>query len=348
MGVLVYHRFMVIREKHLTSMKCNPVIYTALVIGVAVCSNSNLMAESDQTPVVVESPTVAIDSAHKGASKLLNGFASQIDNYFADEIDTDKANDTSATLRVDFADPSHGDISANAKLKLRLVLPRSQRRVRLLLDVDDEDIDDNSRSSSAQSLSSTDEDRSLALALRFIRKVREGASVNIDIGARRHEQKFQTFARLRTSAETTSENGWSSKINNDLREYYSTGYWNRLNFDFWRYTREGSSTVFRTSTSFKWQRNHAGARVDQTIGVYKELSRESLLAFEALAGYNTSPANESESYYEGHQLRLRYRRNAFRPWFHFEVWPSISWLSGEDSDPKIGGLIRTEVRFGKY
>ncbi len=339
---------MVIRDKNLTARNRKALVYRVLLTAVAVCGNSNLMAESDQTPVVIESPTVAIDSAHKEASKLLNGFASQIDNYFAEEIDTDEANDTSATIRFDFADPSHGDISANAKLKLRLVLPRSQRRVRLLLDVDDEDINDNSRSSSAQSLSSTDDDRSLALALRFIRKVREGMSVNIDIGARRHEQKFQTFARLRTAAENRSENGWSSKINNDLRQYYSSGYWNRLNIDFWRYTREGSSTVFRTSTSFKWQRNDAGARIDQTVGIYKELSRESLLAFEALAAYNTSPADESENHYAGHQLRLRYRRNAFRPWFHFEVWPSISWLSGDDSDPKIGGLIRTEVRFGNY
>jgi len=289
--------------------------------------------------------SMAIDGVHRDASNLLNGFASQLDNYFAEENSTDSINKTSATIRLDFADPGDEDFSLKAKLKLRLVLPRSEQRVRLLFDVD-EDIDDDTRSS-IQTLSESDDDRSLALALQFIRRAREQISFNADLGVRRYEKKFQGFARLRVVAEQDQPAGWSYKISNDLRQYFSSGYLNRISLDFWRSISDPTTTVFRTSTNFEWRKNTAGTEIDQSVGLYRKLNDNSLLALEALAGYNTAP-DESNNYYEGHQLRVRYRRNAFRPWFHFEVWPSVSWLKENDNKPKIGGLIRMEVSFGQY
>ncbi len=282
-----------------------------------------------------------IDQVHKDASELLNGFASQIDNYFSDGLVDNKINNTSATLRFDFSDPDDGDFSANAKIKLRLVLPRSEKRIRLLFDVDEEDAEDDTRR-----FTITDEEQDVSLALRFVRQAQEHLSFNVDVGARRFEQRFQSFARLRLASTREKENNWSYKLSNDLRQYYSSGYVNQLRLDFWRRTKPGSSTVFRTSSSSRWQRNEPGARIDQTVGVYRELNQRSLLAFEMLAGYNTSP-EEGRAHYEGHRARIRYRRNAFRPWMYFEIWPSISWLTENNNRTKLGLLMRTEFRFGQ-
>ncbi len=345
MPVLVYHHLMHSEQLTTKTYQRSFVISTLLSTSLLVSFSSDLYAQSidDSLSTAVESAEEAIDEAHKEASELLNIFASQLDNYFAEDIDVNKTNDTSATIQLDFSDPGDNNFSIKGKLKLRLVLPRSQRRVRLLLDVDDEDNEDNNRLSS--SLPSTEEDRNLSLALRFIRKARAGASFNVDIGARRHDSKFQGFARLRASLESQNEEGWSSKVNNDYRQFYSSGYWNRLSFDFWQNILKDSDMVFRTSTSFKWENTDPGGRIDQTLGLYKELKEGSFLALEGLAGYNTSPEDNAEEYYDGHELRLRYRRKAFRPWFHFEVWPSLYW-SDFNADPKFGALIRTEVRFG--
>lgn len=328
------------RHQYLSAKDPQPLL-RGVLLAVFLCQS--VSAEPENNDILDPTVEEVIDGAHKNASELLNGFASQLDNYFAEETIAEAINDTSATIRFDMADPSNGDFYADGKLKLRLVLPRSQRRIRLLLDVDDEDID-NTRSTPTQPLEN-EEDRRLSLALRFIRKAREGASLNLDIGARRHDKKIQGFARVRASLQNKNEQGWSTKIHNDLRQYYSSGYWNRLSFDAWRNTRQGSTTVFRTSTSLKWERTDPGVHVDQTVGVYKQLNKGALLAFEALASYNTSP-EEAENYYEGHQLRVRYRRNAFRPWLHFELWPNVSWLTEDNRDPKLGILFRTEVRFG--
>lgn len=298
--------------------------------------------DSRTFPMPIPDVRATIDNAHTGASELLNDFASQIDNFFGEEIAEDIANETRATVRLDFSNPPNEAFSTTAKLKLRLVLPRSQQRIRLLLDVDEREDED-----AVEALVDEDLDRAFSLAFRFIRNASENTRFNIDLGARRYDSKFQTFARLRVLSKFHRDEGWSFNFKNDLREYYSSGYSNRTSFDFWHALNEDNSMIFRSSTNFNWEKIHSGARIDHSFGIYKNLQRKSLLAFEVLAGYNTSPA-EDENHYEGHTARIRYRKNFHRPWFHYELWPSVSWLTEADSDPKLGALIRLEVQFGKY
>lgn len=287
-----------------------------------------------------------IDKAHQSASALLNNFASQIDDVFADDVTSTEINNTRATLRFDFTDPADDSFSLSGKLKLRLVLPRSEQRFRLLLDVDDEDNNEDTRPS-AQNLSDSIDDQNLSLALRFIRNTGKNLDFNFDLGARRFEQRVQGFARVKVSAKHIDPAGWSYDINNDLRQFFSSGYLDRLQFDFWRTLHPETSTVFRTSTSLEWRRNVDGAQINQTMGLYRELNASALIAYELLAGYQTSPA-ENENHYGGHQFRIRYRRNIWRPWFHFELWPGISWLTENDNQARLEGLVRVEVGLGKF
>lgn len=308
---------------------------------------TNLFAqESDQEPETIPMPIpdvrTSIDSAHTSASELLNGFASQIDNFFGEEVAEEIVNTTRATVRLDFTDPPNNDFSTTAKLKLRLVLPRSQQRIRLLLDVDEREDED-----SVEALAQEDLDRAFSFAFRFMRNATENTRFNVDLGARRFDQRFQTFARLRVSTKFQNDEGWSFNFRNDLREYYSSGYANRTSLDFWHRLNNDKSMIFRSSTNFSWEKIQRGARVDKSFGIYKKLRHKSLLAFEVLAGYNTSP-EQDVNYYEGHTARVRYRKNFLRPWFHYEVWPSVSWLTEDDGEPKLGGLVRLEVQFGNF
>lgn len=319
----------------------------ALVLVLTLAPITVLPAQSTAPPaditILEGKAKKTIDRAHKGASDLVHEFASQLDNYFGEEVITEEVNDTRATLRLDFSKTGNKDFTTTAKFKLRLVLPRSKQRIRLLLDVDENDDSD----SVVETIADDDLDRAFSLAFRFIRNATEKTSFNVDLGARRFDQRFQTFARLRVATKAHNADGWSFNINNDLRQYYSSGYANRTSFVFWHKLTPGNSMILRSSTSFNWQKVQNGARIDQSVGIYKELNQRSLLAFEVLAGYNTSPDTETK-HYEGHTARIRYRKNLFRPWFHYELWPSVSWLTEDEGDPKLGGQVRLEVQFGRY
>jgi len=283
------------------------------------------------------------DQVHEGASELLNDFASELDNFFAADITSDVTNSTRATVRLDFSNPPNSAFSTKAKFKLRLVLPRSEQRFRVLLDVDDEDDDSNA---SVENPSAEETDETVSFAFRFIRNATKNTRFNIDVGARRFDQRFQTFARLRVSNKFFNEDGWSVNLKNDLRFYAASGYANRTTLNFWRTLKFNESAIFRSSSSINWEDVQDGARIDQTIGYYNQLKHNSLLAFEVLAGYSTSP-EEGASHYDGHTMRIRYRKNIFRPWFHYELWPSVSWLTENEGSAVLGGLIRTEVQFGR-
>ena len=302
----------------------------------------NTKQDLENQPIALPMPDViaGIDNAHYNASELIYDFASQLDDFLADEVTGEIENNSSATVRTDFSNPSDDNFSTSSKLKLRLVLPRSKQRVRLLLDIDETENDD-----PAEALTNDDTDQALSLAFRFIRNATERTRYNIDVGARRFDQRFQTFARLRVSTKFQNDDDWSFQLKNDLRHYYTSGYTNLTSFDFWHPLNEDNSTLFKSSTNFNWERIQSGTEIDQRFGVYKNLQHSSLLALEFLADYNTSPEDDN-SQYEGHSVRIRFRKNAFRPWFHYELWPSISWLAENDRELRFGGLVRFEVEFG--
>lgn len=359
-GVLVYHQQMPDRRQSISTVVARFSVY-ATVIAMLWLQPLRVLSAERPTAALPEAELldirtgsgsedssdseISIDNAHKSASELLNEFASQIDNYFGEEVTTDVVNDTHATVRMDFSDQGDGEFKSTAKLKLRLVLPRSQQRMRLLLDVDEKEDDDDTPT--VESLAEDDTNRAFSFAFRFMREISDKTRYNVDLGARRFDQRFQTFARLRVSSKNEKPEGWSFKLNNDLRQYYSSGYANRTSFDFWHSINNDQDTIFRSSTSFNWQKVQSGARIDQSIGIYKKLQQRSLLAFEVLAGYNTSPVDERD-HYEGHTARIRYRKNIYRPWLHYEVWPSVSWLAENNGELSLGGLLRMEVQFGKY
>ena len=292
-------------------------------------------------PVPIPDVVASIDNVHSNASELIYDFASQVDNFLGDEIDEEISNNSSATVRMEFSNPSDDDFSTSSKLKLRLVLPRSKQRLRLLLDIDETE-----NENPTEALTEDDTNQAVSLAFRFIRNASENTRFNIDVGARRFDQRLQGFARLRVDTKFQNDEGWSFQLKNDLRHYYISGYTNLTSLNFWRSINNDHSIFFRVSTNFNWERIQSGTQIDQRVGVYKNLRRQSFIALELLGEYNTSP-EENESRYDGHTARIRYRKNAFRPWFHYELWPSISWLAENDRELRFGGLVRFEVEFGK-
>ncbi len=47
-------------------------------------------------------------------------------------------------------------------------------------------------------------------------------------------------------------------------------------------------------------------------------------------------------------LRLRYRRNFWRPWMFVEVWPAVGWPEERDWQTVLGVRMRLEINFGRH
>jgi len=107
---------------------------------------SGICAEEIEASTARELPlpevTSSIDNAHNRASSMLESFASELDNFFGEELETAEINKTRATVRTDVSNLGDDGFSTSARLKLRMVLPKTQRRVKLLFDVDERDEND--------------------------------------------------------------------------------------------------------------------------------------------------------------------------------------------------------------
>ena len=138
---------------------------------------------------------------------------------------------------------------------------------------------------------------------------------------------------------------WTGRASNSFTYFAKSGYRNRLRFDVSRPLHRKRNFHFRTSTGFDWIVGTKGAFASQTIGVYGDLGESTAIAFEALGGYATSVIG-GQPRYRGSELRIRFRQSVWRPWFFYEIWPSVSWPAALDYDQAYGGLLRVEVLLG--
>ena len=290
--------------------------------------------------------SMAVDGAHENVNSRFKNFVNQVDGFIGTRSDGEYINDSWARVRLDTIKPDAGDTEVKAKIKLRLVLPQSQQRFRLLLSSGDDD----------QSVAGTDaaqreqlekDDEDVALALRFLRNVREQSSVKFDVGARWRDDTAQVFGRLGAVVERPLGEHWSSTTSNDLYHYSESGYENRLRFDFRRLLFDSNRLYLHNSTEIRWLKGQKGASIGGISGIYADRGPKAAYAFEVLANATTSLREGSDDYYQGTELRLRIRRNAFRPWLFFEIWPSVSWSSSNNFDRAYGGRVRVEMNFGR-
>jgi len=187
-----------------------------------------------------------------------------------------------------------------------------------------------------------------SLAIRFIRTARTRAKVNLDLGIRQRDSDLQLFLRLNTGQRRDFGDFWTIGIANSYYYYNRSGFEDALSFTFRRAQFRGrEDMVFRSFTEFNWRNGRQGAVIAQTIGAYRQLDEQRSLAFEILAGYHTSLNEGIEDRFRGHEYRFRWRHNIWRPWFFYEVWPSISWPATNNFDLSFGVLLRVEMMIGQ-
>jgi len=285
-----------------------------------------------------------VESAQRATHNGFNRFVIQVDDFFGGAEFSDEENRSWARVRIGVVKPAGESLDPKARLKVRIVLPQSQQRLRLLFSTEDTDINGSERRGAIEN--QTDQDA--ALALRFVRSLSDKLRLKFDIGARSRDSLIQIFGRISASNSRQFDSGWEYRISNNFFLFSSSGFENRFRVDIRKSINPASNVFFRSSTSIESRNGLRGASVDQVFGVYADLSSRAAIAYEGLFSFVTSRDDEFDTRYLGAEFRIRYRRNVWRPWFYYEVWPTASVLASTDRELKFGGLLRAEVLFGQF
>ncbi len=300
--------------------------------------------DSDRLGMVRRS-IIIVDDAQREASERFGNFMGQVDGFFSNAgSDADAVSNGSwARIRVDGVRADGEDFKLDTSVKLRAVLPRTERKLKLLISTEDDD----QQEAGESPVGSSQDRQSASAALRFIRTARENSDVNIDVGVRQRDGSVQYFGRLNTRYTLNLDVNWEAKAANSYYHYSKSGYENQLSFDFRRLLFAKDNLFFRTYTDFSWEKGQKGSIIGHTTGFYWQLGERRSLALEGLASYHTSLNSGISDRFRGHQFRVRWRHNVWRPWFFYEVWPSVAWPVSTRYRQVDGFLLRIEVMIGQ-
>jgi len=304
-------------------------------------------ATTDEKPGMLAGVGSMVDETHHKVSDRFSAFVVQIDDFIGTGDSGEQLNTSWARIRLDTIKPGGEKVKLAARVKLRVVLPQSQQRFRLLLSTEDGNASASNSDAAQREQIATEDNNDVALALRFVRTAKKQFSLNYDIGARYREDKAQIFGRLNMAYRRDSRFGFTNEVSNNITYYSASGYENRFRLESRRLFFERESLYFRNSFDVSWRKGNKGAGIGETVGFYADLGKRRALAFEGITGYVTALNEGDTDNYLGVELRMRYRQNFLRPWFYYEIWPSVSWSSSNDYEQAFGGLFRVEVTLGR-
>lgn len=304
-------------------------------------------SSDEKKSTVFSDMTSIVDETHGKVSDGFSSFVVQIDDFIASGEGEQSPNTSWARIRLDAVKPGGEKIKLAPRVKVRIVLPQSQRRFRLLVSTEDEESSASNTDAAQRGAIATTDTNDFALALRFVRTVKERLSLKFDVGARYRDKKAQIFGRFGAGYRRDSMFGITNRFNNRFTLFSASGYENVFSIDSRRLLFGREDLYFRNAFNASWRKGLKGAGIGEVFGLYYDLSKRKALAFEAITGYTTSLNEEAIDKYLGVELRTRYRHNIWRPWFHYEVWPSVSWSSSNDYERAFGGRVRIEVALGR-
>jgi len=322
-----------------------------MFVASALCSNvwaqENSKKDKEERIGVLSGVGSTLDRTHTQVSDRFSRFITQIDDFLGAEETEQELNTSWVRVRIDAVKPGADDPKLAGTVKLRIVLPQAQQRYRLLLSTGDDDNSAANTDAAQREQLASEDDTNVALALRFVKTARERSSLNYDIGARYRDDKAQIFGRLNVGYTRDWKYGFTNRFTNSFTYYSASGFDNRFRIDSRRLFFDKESLFFRNSVEVTWRKGLKGAGVGETMGIYADLGSRKALALEGITGYSTALNDGQTDRYLGAELRLRFRHSVWRPWFFYEVWPSVSWSSSNDYERAYGGLIRFEVTFGQ-
>jgi hypothetical protein len=288
-----------------------------------------------------------IDKVQASLSDTVLKSADSIDGFFATErYNSWENNRSNVRVRLNIDPVENAGTQYGGELKINLLLPGTAGRWRFVAN-DDDDGDE----SSGGGEDFTDE---TSLALRYMGVQTDKWQLSVDLGVRIKDSDLGFYPRLNVIRNYPLGEKWAGRT--EGRFYYYTDTGGRVDLRQYFEHKFSKDWFFRSRTRAQWF-DEEGSDIfpEQRFTLFQRLSYKSALAYEALA--RVQPAGDSvfdeedllvepQDKYNQAQVRLRYRRNLWRPWFFVEVWPVVAWPEERDYETTFAGRLRLEVLFG--
>ena len=276
-----------------------------------------------------------LDTMHQTITSSVTTSALWFDDFFVlDEFKTHEDAHGEAIIRLGWEPRSRKVNVFDTRFKVRVKLPNLKNRADLVLsDYDDDRVGNDIQASGADNF--VDQNR-FSLALRWRSSPESGLSHRIGVGRRlqafvksryrnSHMLTDKTILRWETSAYVYSNDGLGADFSWQLGYAATEKSMYRWNNYFY----------FRDRTS-DWLWQHSVQKLTQ----FDE--KNALIAGVYIEGLSR-PNYRLDEYL----ISLRWRKNALRKWFFYEVEPFILWRRDERFSASYGIALRVEGFFGK-
>jgi len=289
-----------------------------------------------------------IDRLHSATENLIDATVRRVDAFFVNEThDTFEEDQNRVRLRLNLDKVQHHGWDFSEKVKVNVRLTGLSKRLRLVVNDAEDDEEDQAAAY---------EDDGNDVALRWVGHQGKKTGISVDGGVRFKSGEVDPFARLNASIRYPIAGKWLGQSTNRIY-YYSRNGWRN---DFRQYFNRpiNDDLLFRVRSRIQYfEEKDSNPQLEQKFTLFQTLNDSSALAYEALWRRKTaedSVFNEQEitiepqDDYQQVQLRLRYRRNMWRPWMFVEFWPIVGWAEERDWDTVLAARVRLEINFGRH
>ncbi|KMT64657.1 hypothetical protein [Catenovulum maritimum] len=276
-----------------------------------------------------------LDNLHQGVSSSIYQSANWFDGFFKQEKTLEKAQAT-AKLRLGYVPAETNLAGLEHRIKLKAKLPNLKNK----WDVIFSDHDDTNRDSTADEVISdieNNKDDDLNLAIRFTHSATKKKYITTRLGL---GKGADIYLRTRYRRNFQHTDSFQTIIEPSIYYYLRHGWHYRLLFNF----------EWQCSKDCMWQLNN---RWDHESEEDLTTWRHSLLYYYQL---NEKAAVVKGIFYtgnieQGYQLEnkgvfIRYRQQALRDWFYYEIEPFIHYPKTREFKQTLGIALRIELNFG--
>ncbi len=273
------------------------------------------------------------DRVQQSISESLNGAARWVDSFFDDERYIAEDATTKLRLRQSLF-LEHGESPEHkTRVGLSLRVPRTKKRLRLFVGSDEE------TSKTPDTLFDRIESRDdqSAAGVQFFAKSTARQNLSLTTGVKLDSLELFVGPRYRF---TVLLDDWQLRFTQRLRWFTRKGWESTTRFDFEHLLND--RLFFRHTVEGRWREKDDGYQYEIRPSLIQQLHSRKAIEYQWNTLFKTRPNHRLES----SVLRMRYRRNFFRPWLFYEVNPQLAVRNDEDFRPKLGITLQVEIVFG--
>lgn len=277
---------------------------------------------------------------------MIDAAVRRFDAFFLTEAEETFEEDRNRLrLRLDTDYIEHHGWEFSPRVKVNFHLPGLGERVRLI--VNDAGADEEDEGVEL-------EDDENDIALRWVARKGKKTGISIDGGVSFRGGTVDPFVRLNTSYKYRISERWRGQATNRLYYLARNGWRDDLRVYFNRPI--GDRFLFRSRSRLEYfEDKDKNPQLEQKFSLFQNISDRSAIAYEAIWRQETAEDSiydneeilvEPRGTYQQVKLRIRYRRNFWRPWMFVEFWPVVGWVEERDWETVVGARLRLEINFG--